>query len=313
VANFQVHPAPASLFDLLPDITWHQDEPFGSTSIYAQWHVFALAAQHGVKVMLDGQGADEQLAGYHSFYSARFSGLLRRLRLVQLIGEMTAVRRAQRMPAQQLLGYAASALLPEMLRQPLRRLTARPSSRAPEWLDAGRLGAQAGDPFVDAGAKTSRLSDFSRSQILDTSLPMLLHWEDRDSMAHSIEARVPFLDYRLVELALALPDEAKLSDGISKRVLREAMRGIIPAGIGARVDKIGFATAEELWLRRELPDQFRAALGEALEASQGVLRPSATSMLEDVIQGRRRFSFLPWRLISFGAWMRRFNVQVQAS
>jgi len=313
VANFQVHPAPASLFDVLPDITWHQDEPFGSTSIYAQWHVFALAAKHGVKVMLDGQGADEQLAGYHTFYSARFSGLLRQFRLVQLIGEMTAVRKAQRMPAQQLLGYAASALLPEMLRQPLRRLTARPSSQTPEWLDVGRLGAQAGDPFVDAGAKTSRLRDFSRSQILDTSLPMLLHWEDRDSMAHSIEARVPFLDYRLVELALALPDEAKLSDGISKRVLRDAMRGIIPDGIRARMDKIGFATAEEAWLRRERPDDFRAALRSAVEASQGVLRPSAMNMLEDVIQGHRPFSFLPWRLISFGAWMRRFHVQVGAA
>ena len=312
VANFQVHPAPASLFDMLPDITWHQDEPFGSTSIYAQWHVFGLAAKHGVKVMLDGQGADEQLAGYHTFYSARFSGLLRQLRLVRLICEMTAVRKAQRMPAQQLLGYAASALLPEMLRQPLRRLTARPSSQAPEWLDVDRLGARAGDPFVDAGAKTSRLRDFSRSQILDTSLPMLLHWEDRDSMAHSIEARVPFLDYRLVELALGLPDEAKLSDGISKRVLREAMRGIIPAGIAARMDKIGFATAEETWLRRERPDDFRDALRSSIDASQGVLRPSAARLLEDVIDGRRPFSFLPWRMISFGAWMRRFNVQVEA-
>lgn len=307
VNNVQVHPPPAALFDLMPRIAWHQDEPFGSTSIYAQWHVFALAAQHGVKVMLDGQGADEQLAGYRSFYSARLSGLLRHLRLAQLLREMAAVRE-QGFAASEILGYATGTLLPDVLRQPLRRLAARPSANAPEWLDLKRLGAQTGDPFSEAGAKASCVRELSISQILRTSLPMLLHWEDRDSMAHSIEARVPFLDYRLVELALALPDEAKLSDGVSKRVLREAMKGVLPEGIRTRTDKIGFATAEEQWLRRERPDDFRRALREAVEASQGVLRPAALELLEDVIAGRRPFSYLPWRMISFGTWMRRFDV-----
>jgi asparagine synthase (glutamine-hydrolysing) len=307
VNNVQVHPPPAALFDLMPRIAWHQDEPFGSTSIYAQWHVFALAAQHGVKVMLDGQGADEQLAGYRSFYSARLSGLLRHLRLAQLLREIAAVRE-QGFAASEILGYATSTLLPDVLRQPLRRLAARPSANAPEWLDLKRLGAQTGDPFSEAGAKASCVRELSISQILRTSLPMLLHWEDRDSMAHSIEARVPFLDYRLVELALALPDEAKLSDGVSKRVLREAMKGVLPEGIRTRTDKIGFATAEEQWLRRERPDDFRRALREAVEASQGVLRPAALELLEDVIAGRRPFSYLPWRMISFGTWMRRFDV-----
>jgi asparagine synthase (glutamine-hydrolysing) len=138
---------------------------------------------------------------------------------------------------------------------------------------------------------------------------MLLHWEDRDSMAHSIEARVPFLDYRLVELALGLPEEDKLAGGVTKRVLREAMQGILPEEVRTRMDKIGFATAEEQWLRRERPDAFRAALRDAVAASHGILRPSALALLEDVIAGRQPFSFLPWRMISFGAWMRRFDVQ----
>jgi len=154
------------------------------------------------------------------------------------------------------------------------------------------------------------VKDLSRAQILRTSLPMLLHWEDRDSMAHSVEARVPFLDHRLVEFVLGLPDEAKLSDGMTKRVLREAMRGVLPDEVRVRTDKIGFATAEENWLRREQPDAFRNALREAVDASDGVLRPAALELLEQVIDGRRSFSFLPWRLISFGAWMRRFDVRV---
>jgi len=77
---------------------------------------------------------------------------------------------------------------------------------------------------------------------------MLLHWEDRNSMAHSIESRLPFLDYRLVQLSLGLPDDCKLSQGMTKRVLREAMKGILPDGVRERVDKMGFFTPEEIWV-----------------------------------------------------------------
>jgi asparagine synthase (glutamine-hydrolysing) len=113
-----------------------------------------------------------------------------------------------------------------------------------------------------------------------------------------------------MEFALGLPDEAKLSDGVTKRVLRRAMQGVLPEAVRARTDKIGFATAEERWLRREQPDAFRAALQAAREASGGILRPWASEVLEQVIDGRRPFSFLPWRMISFGAWAQRFGVQV---
>jgi asparagine synthase (glutamine-hydrolysing) len=307
VPNAQVEPPAAQLFEELPQLVWHQDEPFGSTSIYAQSHVFKLAAENGVKVMLDGQGADEQLAGYPSFHAARFGNLARGLRLMTLLSEMRAVGRG--LPRHQVLAYAASSLLPESLRQLLRRLGNRASTHNP-CLDMARLGAQPRDPFLAHGAKAASVEDLSVSQLLYTSLPMLLHWEDRDSMQHSIEARVPFLDYRLVELTLGLREEEKLSRGVTKRVLREAMRGVLPEEVRARTDKIGFATAEEQWLRRELPDGFRAALRQAVEASHGILRPAALEHLEDVIAGARPFSYLPWRMISFGAWMRRFDVRL---
>jgi asparagine synthase (glutamine-hydrolysing) len=129
-------------------------------------------------------------------------------------------------------------------------------------------------------------------------------------MAHGIEARVPFLDYRLVEMTLGLPEEEKLALGVTKRVLREAMHGILPDEVRDRVDKIGFATAEEQWLKSGAPDAFRAAMRDAEEASHGILRPRASAMLEDVIAGRRPFTFLPWRMISFGAWLRRFQVEL---
>ncbi len=307
VENRQVDPSPAGLFELLPRIVWHQDEPFGSTSIYAQWQVFGLAAKSGVPVMLDGQGADEQLAGYTSFFPTRFSHLLRRGNFVALLAELRATRQRHGTPARLLAAHTANAMLPESVRQPLRRLARRPAAAAVDWLDLERLSARPGDPFLACAGKARSVYDLSVAQLLHTSLPMLLHWEDRDSMAHSIEARVPFLDYRLVELTLGLPEDQKIAKGVTKRVLRDAMRGLLPEEVRTRMDKVGFATAEEQWMR-ERPDDFRAALRAAVEASRGVLRPSALSLLEDVIAGRQTFSHLPWRMISFGAWMGRFGV-----
>ncbi len=132
-------------------------------------------------------------------------------------------------------------------------------------------------------------------------------------MAHSIESRVPFLDYRLVEFVLGLPDSYKISDGITKRVLREAMRGVLPEKVRTRIDKLGFVTPEEVWLREQSPDAFRRALREAVSASGGILRREALEMLEAMIAGRIPFDFLVWRMISFGAWLKAFHVGINAA
>lgn len=304
-----VYPACDGLFPALDRITWHQDEPFGSTGVYAQWHVFKLAAENGVKVMLDGQGADEQLAGYHNYFAPRFGSLLRGLRWMTLWGEARAVQRLHGYPFTWGLGHALDNVLPEFVRQPLRHLAGKPAAHTP-WLDLRRLGAAPRDPFVETGfAKAVTVQALSRSQLSTTFLPMLLHCEDRDSMAHSVEARVPFLDHRLVEFALGLPDDYKIGGVETKRALREGMRGVLPERVRARVDKLGFVTPEEVWLRERSPDHFRKALRDAVDASAGIIGEGTLSLLEETIDGSRPFSFLIWRLISFGAWMRVFSLR----
>jgi asparagine synthase (glutamine-hydrolysing) len=305
-----VYPGVDDLFESLDEITWHQDEPFGSTSIFAQWHVFRLAAEANVKVMLDGQGADELLAGYHNYFAARFGSLFRGGHWAALWRELVATRRRHGYSPAWGLQQALNNVLPEFLRQPLRGLAGRSAINTP-YLDLARLGADPRDPFLDAGAAKARsVQEMSRSQLTATALPRLLHWEDRDSMAHSIEARVPFLDYRLVEFALGLPDEHKISVGETKRVLRHAMSGLLPERVRIRVDKLGFVTPEEEWVRQARPDSFRAALRAAIEASHSIIPPDATGLLERIIEGRQTYDFLVWRLISFGSWMRRFDVHL---
>ncbi|HEU0301671.1 MAG TPA: asparagine synthase (glutamine-hydrolyzing) [Longimicrobium sp.] len=302
-----VYPGLDTLFDDLPRLAWHQDEPFGSTSIYAQWHVFRLARENGVTVMLDGQGADEQLAGYHVYFAPLFAALLLRGRWGALAREVRGARRVHGYGPAAAARMVAPVLVPPALRAAARRLGGR-TETAPEWLDLERLGARPGDPLADRGTTSASVRGLSHAQLTATNLQMLLHWEDRDSMAHSIEARVPFLDYRLVEFVLGLPDRYKISEGVTKRVLRESMRGLLPEPVRTRMDKLGFVTPEETWVRQEAPARFREAVRGAVERSRGVLRPAASQKLERMIDGREPFEFFPWRLISFAAWLEAFDV-----
>lgn len=305
-----VYPALSGLFSEAPAITWHQDEPFGSTSIYAQWNVFRLAAEQQVKVMLDGQGADEQLAGYHGFFGPHLAALFRTLRWAELLKEASAMRRLHGYSYKTAAAYLANYTLPEQIKNRLRRAAGR-ADAAPAWLDLRKLQCAATNPFQAAGAAEARtVQGLSIAQLTASNLQMLLHWEDRDSMGHSIESRVPFLDYRLVEFVLGLPDEFKLSGGMTKRVLRLGMSGILPDAIRDRTDKLGFVTPEETWLRESAPDLFRERVNAAIDASGGILhKAEVNKMLEDMIGGKARFSYLPWRLISFGEWMKQFSVE----
>jgi len=304
-----VYPDLDGALESIDRLTWHQDEPFGSTSIYAQWCVFHLAAGERVKVMLDGQGADELLAGYPGFLGPLLGGLLRRGRWARLAREIMGAGGRPGVG----YGYAgkqlADRVLPQWLRQRLRRHSGRPSV-APGWLDAGRLGAEDREPFADERRRAASIADLSELLLLHTGVPMLLHTEDRNSMAHSVESRVPFLDFRLVELVLGMPDECKIRAGVAKHMLREAMAGVLPETVRTRRDKLGFATAEEEWMLRTAPERFRAELAAAVEAADGMIRPAALDEFDAMVTGRRPFNFLPWRMISFGRWLQLFRVAV---
>ena len=305
-----VYPSLEKLFVESSLITWHQDEPYGSTSIYAQWSVFRLAAENSVKVILDGQGADEQLAGYHAYFSPRLIGLLRKGKCLALWQEMQMISRMHGYSMSKLMASVASFFLPQGLQNVLRRATGH-AHTSPTWLNASALGADQINPFIKFGGRTTSIQSLSIAQLTVTHLQMLLHWEDRNSMAHSIESRVPFLDYRLVEFVLGLPDEYKLSCGITKQVQRASMSGILPDMIRDRRDKLGFVTPEEVWVKELAPDMFRAKLDLAIKRSCGILKPNAQNELEAMISGRHRFNFGVWRMISFGEWMDRFSVECQ--
>ncbi|MBL8377374.1 MAG: asparagine synthase (glutamine-hydrolyzing) [Burkholderiales bacterium] len=306
-ANY-VKPEPGDLLETLHRLAWHMDEPYGSTSMYAQWRVFEAAGASGIKVMLDGQGADEALAGYPVFWGSLIAGLLREGRFVSVMREIGALNRSRASSGWLALAQALQLFLPESLRRRVREMRDG-GTYAPDWLDHRRLGAKICDPFAAvAGSYRTSMTALSLAQVTTLNLPMLLHWEDRNSMAHSVEARVPYLDYRLVEFATGLPDAFKLGDAWTKRVLRDALNGLLPSAIRERRDKIGFETPEVAWMR-DNSAAFRKVMARAVQASQGVIDAvHAERLITDVADGRTRQAFMPWRLIAFGTWAERFSV-----
>jgi len=307
------HPRAEDAFAAAERITWHQDEPYGSTSIFAQWCVFNEARQAGLKVMLDGQGADEQLAGYHGSFSYYFASLMRQRRFISLLRAMAERHRWHGVSfAEQARAYLPP-LLPRGLACWLRR--ERQTTSGTSWLDGEALRPHLGrNAFDTARERIGRpaiagVGDLCLVLTQSSNLAMLLHWEDRNSMAHGIEARVPFLDHRLVEFSIGLGDRHKIVGGDTKRVLRRAMHDILPARVRDRRDKLGFTTPEQAWFRGPLRQLVRAGIEQTLTRYPGLLnRRGVEEHVDAMLNGRKPVDFSLWRIISLGIWGQVFGV-----
>ena len=286
------------LFNELEKIVWHQDEPFGSTSIFAQWSVFEEAARNNLTVMLDGQGADEYLAGYHGFYSAYFLGLFKSFRFLKLYEEILKYKINHNYSYVKIFKEIAGKILTGNIKDYFKNKHAGKQSL----FNVKYKNKKHND-------SSQSIQDYSLEQLKYINLPMLLHYEDRDSMAFSIESRVPFLDYRLVEFVISLPDDYKIRSGETKAILRSAMKAIIPDKITNRQDKMGFVTPEEVWIK-ENKEIFLSKIENHIKISNGLISFNALEHFNKVVDGTVAFDFTIWRIVVFGEWLKKFDVKV---
>lgn len=310
----RVVPTAERLLADLDRLVWHQEEPFGSPSVFMQWEVMRLAREAGVPVLLDGQGGDELFGGYPGYLPPYLASLLMRLHGLRAASEGLAAGWRGHFTRAGLAIHTVGWMLPRGLRASLRGRAGRRRATFldPELLEAEepavtpyrlRVPRGSGEPDRVAG---DVFTGFCWETLVRNSLPALLHFEDRSSMAFSIEARVPLLDAPLVDYALRLPPGSKLRAGRTKVVLREAMRGRVPATILDRTDKIGFAAPTVSWMRGSLRPWWRDLIGSRSFRDRGCFRPRAVERLAARLEGGAESAALPmWRMAIVEQWARR--------
>lgn len=301
---------PLTLIDAAPRALWHQDEPVASTSVLAQWQVMKDVAGAGVRVVLDGQGADELLGGYPALIGAHLADLGRAGAWRRAYREGRAARAAGLGSLPALLGRACLEPLPAPLRAVLSRFVQRQlhgvhPDLAGYWRPAPRAPRAAGpDALMDAALATL---------LRATSLPALLRYLDRNGMAWSIEPRVPFLDRRVVAASRALAGADRFRDGIGKRVLRDARWSRLPSVIAARRDKLAFTTPERAWWRGPLRTWAADMLDPSSVRRHGVLDPAVVGRVRDGLHRGDEPPAALWRWINIELWMQSLDARAAAA
>ena len=303
---YQTFPNSTDFLEDLEDLVYTQDVPFGSTSIYAQYRVMKLAKEANVKVLLDGQGADELFAGYSTYYRSFFAEMLSNLSISVFIQELKNIGNS---PLS--IGCLFTSLVKlygvRLFSLPLRRFVFKITNGEYKYLDTDFWNEHK-DRFKLAKHKAvTSLNDMLYQQITWQSLKSLLRYEDRNSMRFSIESRTPFADdINLIEYVFQIPSVYKIHNGWSKYLLRESIKGLIPEEIRLRKDKVGFATPEFQWLcdmRNELKNYITTGLEEFINVKE-ILKDWDKLINNQPKSGVTNI----WRFINFAVWKKVYGL-----
>jgi asparagine synthase (glutamine-hydrolysing) len=259
----EVWPTSERMFEELTDLFWHQEEPFASSSIFAQWCVMKLAKDHDVTVLLDGQGADEMLGGYHCYFDDISDDLLKSLKVLGYIKWNRDCRE---------LHGKSHGSVQRVIRQ---SIPVNVKIQVKRVLKAFKNSPEVDQHYPIYPPEFRNVSGFRKALWWNTTrhgINQLLRYADRNSMAHSREVRLPFLDHNLVEYVFKLPERLLLKDGWTKWILRDAFKEIVPSAITMRVDKLAYMPPQEKWLdRQSWPDMMLAELDKLTQSSLGEL------------------------------------------
>jgi len=283
IKDFKVYPKPDEFFSDLADFVKTQEEPTISTGPYAQYQVMRRAHEE-VTVLLDGQGADEMMAGYMPYYFVYLRQMMSRKQYGKLVREVFAS-------------------LDVLLKYGLRKI-ASPRGVSMSGLFNKEFAAEHTNETFRT--ENSNLKKRLIEDIFANSLQSLLRYEDRNAMRFSIEGRVPFLDFRLVRSIFELDDEAIIKEGWNKRILRDATADLLPSLINRRRNKIGFTTPEHEWFKKNGGRILAYFTGERFEAKRYVNQASVATAFKAFMEGKTDDTMLFWRILNLELWLREF-------
>lgn len=252
-------------FDSFENHIYHQDEPLHGTSYFAQWSIYKSAKKAGVKILFNGQGADEVFAGYHHHFYRYGRQLLMKGKIQEYLGLVKSYSELKQVPTKKIHATIFNEI--KLVAKMKLGIAKFDHALLKHWNKIDSL-------------DTMLLRDFDTFQ-----LPLYLRADDRDSMEFSIESRHPFMDYRLVEFGYSLPNNLLIKNGWQKYIIREAMHEM-PESIRLRKDKKGFITPEDVWLEK-YKDKFEDYLN-----------------YNDKVLGKKRPSKTPFFNYAVGTWLK---------
>ena len=277
----------------IDEVVYTQEEPFGSSSIFMQYFVMKKAKETGCTVMLDGQGGDETLLGYEKYYPSAYinvyknEGLLKTLRTIR-----DSNKNNSKMTVAWILKYTIGSLFSNLRKQAYKRQT--------NFLKP--FGNQFGF-FDDLAQRYWNINKLQAYEIQYTNLPVLLRYEDKNSMKHSIETRLPFIDYKTLECALNIDIQYKIKEGWTKYILRRAIDKYLPENVVWRKNKLGFNAPESTWLQ-EIDTQIKQ------EIKNSKILQNISYMEKLLTQLDTMESRLKWRLYNLAVWERVYHVTI---
>ena len=257
--NFSFTPQLDAFWENIPKIIWHNDEPIQTPTTFNQWSVMEAAKNQSIKVTLDGQGVDELAAGYPTYFSIHLAELARKLNVIEFITTFKDIvsTKGEGRNTVSLLFRVIYLLIPQwaisaLSAIPFFRFVVKGESFQPilrkKYKQSWRNIAK--HQLLLQRKHSISIAKRLRFDFYNMSLPALLRYEDRSSMAFSIEARTPFLDYRLVEFIQSLPSEYFIKEGLTKAIVRDGVSSLIPQSVFNRTDKKGYPIPSSDWLNK---------------------------------------------------------------
>lgn len=305
VESYKKFLEPSYVIGNMDFVTTKHDLPMTRMTIFSHHQLCQLSHSINTKVVLEGQGADEILAGYSSFSWAFLSELFLNYHFVTAISEYLHFKRNQKSSLVADVKQLLYTMFPNMLGMYQNWKSHIQQNKS--YFNFNVLGKS----YMNLKPKIVRelSSVYELNRIRMMLLRAILHNVDRCSMAHSVEVRSPFLDYRLMEFCLALPTSLKIQKGLQKYILRKAMTDILPAKIKERTDKMGFSSPESQWAKGHLKNFYRELLLELNEI------PFVNSNLvkenfERFLKGSIPYNSIFWRLICFQRWLKVFKISI---
>jgi len=295
----------ADVWGMLKEVLVAQDEPVHSVTAVVGYGLMRLAREHGVPVVLNGQGADEVLAGYPNYFRSYWFTLLRGGMLARVWHELGSFATAH--------GQSRSALMAQLLRHTFLiqlsgfagyRSVARANRRRRLTRNSVFAPSLTQHLANDEPARPGSLNEELALSVEASPLPLFLRVEDRNAMAHAVEARLPFLDHRLVAFAFSRSAGTKMQGPFNKRMLREAMKGVIPEVVRTRVDKFGFPTPIADWVAGSLREPIRECMESPDLVASGLYdNHQLRSLLERTATRDLEAVGLLMRIVQFHIWM----------